>query len=264
MGKAGWIQPAGRSLRTHVLERHRLSQRASSDVEAGRLCLEHLPTLQPMQRSCTSCFSEVVKATQEKGFSGWGEEETGIAKENCEINLILSLSTGGQYLSVSEPKGKAGRVARLVLPLGHLAHAGDLCLSFRHKVSGLHSGLLQVFVRKTGVHGPAVWGRNGGHGWRQTQIKLQGSGLKSVIFKGEKGKGRTGEIALDDDRCLDWVLMLKPGLERCFHDTNHQENSGRDTFCHAKKLLKVKRTFFGAGNGHPTQMIAADRVTLSY
>ncbi|XP_062991724.1 nephronectin isoform X2 [Elgaria multicarinata webbii] len=107
-------------------------------------------------------------------------------------------SSGGQYLAISEPKGKIGRVARLVLPLGHLAHAGDLCLSFRHKVSGLHSGLLQVFVRKTGVHGPAVWGRNGGHGWRQTQITLQGSGIKSVIFKGEKGKGRTGEIGLDD------------------------------------------------------------------
>lgn len=83
-------------------------------------------------------------------------------------------------MSISEPKGKAGRIARLILPLGHLAHSGDLCLTFRHKVSGLHSGLLQVFVRKIGTHGLAVWGRNGGHGWRQTQITLQGSGIRSV------------------------------------------------------------------------------------
>ncbi|XP_060102954.1 nephronectin isoform X3 [Heteronotia binoei] len=107
-------------------------------------------------------------------------------------------ASGGQYLSLSEPKGKTGRAARLVLPLGHLGHSGNLCLSFRHKVSGLHSGLLQVFVRKSGAHGPAIWGRNSGHGWRQTQITLQGPGIKSVIFKGEKGKGRTGEIGLDD------------------------------------------------------------------
>ncbi|XP_050752282.1 nephronectin isoform X2 [Gymnogyps californianus] len=107
-------------------------------------------------------------------------------------------ASGGQYLTISDPKGKEGRAAHLILPLGHMAQAGDLCLSFRHKVPGLHSGALQVFVRKNGAHGPAVWGRNGGHGWRQTHITLRGLGIKSVIFKGEKGKGRTGDIGLDD------------------------------------------------------------------
>ncbi|KAJ7396936.1 nephronectin isoform X1 [Pitangus sulphuratus] len=106
--------------------------------------------------------------------------------------------SGGQYLTISDPKGKEGRAAHLILPLDHMAHARDLCLSFRHKVPGLHSGALQVFVRKNGAHGPAVWGRNGGHGWRQTHITLRGLGIKSVIFKGEKGKGRTGDIGLDD------------------------------------------------------------------
>ncbi|XP_032542630.1 nephronectin isoform X3 [Chiroxiphia lanceolata] len=106
--------------------------------------------------------------------------------------------SGGQYLTISDPKGQEGRAAHLILPLDHMAQARDLCLSFRHKVPGLHSGALQVFVRKNGAHGPAVWGRNGGHGWRQTHITLQGLGIKSVIFKGEKGKGRTGDIGLDD------------------------------------------------------------------
>uniref|UniRef100_A0A8D0SGH2 Nephronectin n=2 Tax=Sus scrofa TaxID=9823 RepID=A0A8D0SGH2_PIG len=105
---------------------------------------------------------------------------------------------GGQYLTVSAAKGPAGRAARLLLPLGHLLHSGDLCLSFRHKVTGLHSGTLQVFVRKHGAHGAALWGRNGGHGWRQTHITLRGADVKSVIFKGEKRRGHTGEIALDD------------------------------------------------------------------
>ncbi|XP_033016220.1 nephronectin isoform X4 [Lacerta agilis] len=134
------------------------------------------------------------------GLCGWMKEKD----DDLHWEPVKDAS-GGQYLSVSEPKGKSGQVARLVLPLGHLGHFGDLCLSFRHKVSGIHSGLLQVFVRKAGAHGPAVWGRNGGHGWRQTQISLQGSGIKSVIFKGEKGKGRTGEIGLDD-------VSLRKGL----------------------------------------------------
>ncbi|XP_054846171.1 nephronectin isoform X3 [Eublepharis macularius] len=129
----------------------------------------------------------------DSGLCGWLKEK----HDDLHWEPVKD-GTGGQYLSVSEPKGKAGRTARLVLPLGHLAHSGDLCLSFRHKVSGLHSGLLQVFVRKIGAHGPAIWGRNSGHGWRQTQITLHGTGIKSVIFKGEKGKGRTGEIGLDD------------------------------------------------------------------
>ncbi|XP_048366000.1 nephronectin isoform X2 [Sphaerodactylus townsendi] len=129
----------------------------------------------------------------DNGLCGWMKEK----RDDLHWEPVKDVS-GGQYLSVSEPKGKAGRVARLILPLGHLAHSGNLCLSFRHKVSGLHSGLLQVFVRKLGAHGTAVWGRNSGHGWRQTQITFQGSGIKSVIFKGEKGKGRTGEIGLDD------------------------------------------------------------------
>lgn len=91
------------------------------------------------------------------------------------------LCLGGKYLTVMEPKATSGKVARLVLPIGHLSHSGDLCLSFRHLVSGENSGKLQVYVRRSGVHGPAVWGRNGGgHGWGETHITLPGAGVRSV------------------------------------------------------------------------------------
>ncbi|KAM8808345.1 nephronectin [Eudromia elegans] len=106
--------------------------------------------------------------------------------------------SGGQYLTMSELKGQDRGTAHLVLPLGHAAQAGDLCLSFRHKVPGPHAGALYVFLRKSGAHGPALWGRKGGHGWRQTHLTLQGLGSKSIVFKGEKQKGRTGDIGLDD------------------------------------------------------------------
>ncbi|XP_070360642.1 nephronectin isoform X7 [Equus asinus] len=105
---------------------------------------------------------------------------------------------GGQYLTVSDAKGPGGRAARLVLPLEPLARPGALCLSFRHRVAGLHSGSLQVLARRHGAHAAALWGRNGGGGWRRTHITLRGADVKSVIFKGEKRRGHTGEIALDD------------------------------------------------------------------
>ncbi|XP_009866551.1 PREDICTED: nephronectin [Apaloderma vittatum] len=129
----------------------------------------------------------------DSGLCGWLKDKD----DNLHWEPVRDES-GGQYLTISDPQGKEGRAAHLILPLAHAAQAGDLCLSFRHKVPGLQSAALQVFVRKNGAHGPAVWGRNGGHGWRQTHITLGGLGIKSVIFKGEKGKGRTGDIGLDD------------------------------------------------------------------
>ncbi|XP_008588550.1 PREDICTED: nephronectin isoform X1 [Galeopterus variegatus] len=129
----------------------------------------------------------------DQGLCGW------IREKDSDLHWEpIRDPAGGQYLTVSAAKAPGGKAARLVLPLGHLMHSGDLCLSFRHKVTGLHSGTLQVFVRKHGAHGAALWGRNGGHGWRQTQITLREADVKSVIFKGEKRRGHTGEIGLDD------------------------------------------------------------------
>ncbi|KFZ63603.1 Nephronectin, partial [Podiceps cristatus] len=116
--------------------------------------------------------------TFESGLCGWSEA----GDEDVRWEPVRDVS-GGQYLTLSDPKGKEGRAAHLILPLGHVAQAGDLCLSFRHKVLGLHAGALQVFVRKSGARGPALWGRNGGHGWRQTHITLRGGGIKSVSTK---------------------------------------------------------------------------------
>lgn len=130
-------------------------------------------------------------------------------RTSCPCSFVLERGpafpiAGGQYLTVSAAKAPGGKAARLVLPLGHLMHSGDLCLSFRHKVTGLHSGTLQVFVRKHGAHGAALWGRNGGHGWRQTQITLRGADVKSVsrspnggsAFRGEPGNRPQRSLAL--------------------------------------------------------------------
>lgn len=108
-------------------------------------------------------------------------------------------AAGGKYLTIPEVFGKrGGRAALLALPLRQPVDSGELCLSFRHKLSGQHSGSLQVYVKRNGAHSPAVWGRTGGHDWRHTQITLWGAGLQSVILKGERLSERPGEIGLDD------------------------------------------------------------------
>ncbi|XP_063116670.1 nephronectin isoform X6 [Cavia porcellus] len=126
------------------------------------------------------------------GFCGW------IKEKDSDLHWEpVRDPAGGQYLTVAA-KAPGGRAARLVLPLGHLLHSGDLCLSFKHKVTGLHSGTLQVSVRRPGSHGAALWGRDSGRGWRWTHITLRGADIKSVIFKGERRHGHPGEIGLDD------------------------------------------------------------------
>uniref|UniRef100_A0A8C1YY89 Nephronectin a n=1 Tax=Cyprinus carpio TaxID=7962 RepID=A0A8C1YY89_CYPCA len=107
--------------------------------------------------------------------------------------------SGGRYLTISEGGEKrGGRGAQLILPLTMPWNEGNLCLAFRHNMAGHHVGMLQVFVQKGRQHSPAVWGRTGGNGWRSTQITIWGNGLESVVVKGERRRGRKGEIALDD------------------------------------------------------------------
>ncbi|XP_035377427.1 nephronectin [Electrophorus electricus] len=110
---------------------------------------------------------------------------------------------GGRYLIVPEATtGPSVKGARLTIPLAppliRIWQGGDLCLSFRHLLSGHHTGSLQVFVRKGQSHSPAIWTRTGGQGWRNTQITAWGRGLESVVLKGERRKG--GKIAVDDFR----------------------------------------------------------------
>lgn len=112
--------------------------------------------------------------------------------------------SGGQYLAVGEPRaGRIVRGARLNLPFGSVT--GPLCLSFRSRLIGHQAGTLQVFAKRGRGHSTALWTRTGGHGWRPAKVSLQGRGLSSIIIKGEKRKGRRGEVAIDD-------LSIRRGL----------------------------------------------------
>ncbi|XP_072552315.1 nephronectin [Salminus brasiliensis] len=110
---------------------------------------------------------------------------------------------GGRYLTVAEAvTGRRFKGARLTIPLAPPTtppwQGGDLCLAFKHRLHGHHIGSLQLFVRKGRIYSPAIWTRTGGQGWRHTQITLWGQGLESVVLKGDRRRGKSGEIAVDD------------------------------------------------------------------
>ncbi|XP_011821705.1 PREDICTED: nephronectin isoform X2 [Mandrillus leucophaeus] len=147
----------------------------AASTPPGGITVDNRVQIDP-QKPRGDVFSVLVHSCNfDHGLCGWIRE-----KDNDLHWEPIRDPAGGQYLTVSAAKAPGGKAARLVLPLGRLMHSGDLCLSFRHKVTGLHSGTLQVFVRKHSAHGAALWGRNGGHGWRQTQITLRGADIKSV------------------------------------------------------------------------------------
>ncbi|KAK0137141.1 Nephronectin [Merluccius polli] len=140
----------------------------------------------------------------DQGLCGWIKDKDGDLHWETTAD-----PAGGRYLTIPESaaaavaaggggRRRSGRGARLVLPLTPPWDQGNLCLSFRHSLGGHHVGVLQVFVKKGRQYSPAVWGRTGGSGWRHTQITLWGTGLESVILKGERGRGKLGEMAVDD------------------------------------------------------------------
>ncbi|KAL4618193.1 nephronectin-like isoform X1 [Arapaima gigas] len=136
----------------------------------------------------------VLSCTFDNGLCGWIRDREGDLHWETTAD-----PSGGKYLTIPEVEGKRrGRGAQLVLPLTEPWNSGNICLSFRHKLQGHHVGVLQVFVGKGKQNSPAVWGRTGGNGWRSTQITLWAAGLESVILKGERGRGRSGEMAIDD------------------------------------------------------------------
>uniref|UniRef100_A0A3P8YLB3 Nephronectin a n=1 Tax=Esox lucius TaxID=8010 RepID=A0A3P8YLB3_ESOLU len=139
-------------------------------------------------------FAGYLSCSFDNGLCGWIRDKDGDLHWETTPD-----PSGGKYLTIPDVGNKrSGRGARLVLPLSPPWNNGNLCLSFRHKLAGHHVGMLQVFVKNGKQYSPAVWGRTGGSGWRHTQITLWSTGLESVILKGERGRGRSGEMAVDD------------------------------------------------------------------
>ncbi|NXA11568.1 EGFL6 protein, partial [Sapayoa aenigma] len=106
----------------------------------------------------------------------------------------------GYYMAVPAFVGHKKDVGRLKLLLADLKPKSSYCLIFSYRLAGEKVGKLRVFLanKKTAP----VWEQNKGKDerWRTGKIEIfQGAETtNNVTFESERGKGKTGEIGVDN------------------------------------------------------------------
>ncbi|KAM6143727.1 epidermal growth factor-like protein 6 isoform 2-T2 [Erethizon dorsatum] len=110
----------------------------------------------------------------------------------------------GYYMAVPASAGHRKDIGRLKLLLPNLQPQSNFCLLFDYRLVGDKVGKLRVFVKNG--NNVLVWEetKSEDERWKTGKIQLyQGiDTTKRIIFEAERGKGKTGEIAVDS------VLLL--------------------------------------------------------
>ncbi|XP_027464361.1 epidermal growth factor-like protein 6 isoform X1 [Zalophus californianus] len=105
----------------------------------------------------------------------------------------------GYYMAVPALVGRKKDVGRLKLLLPDLQPQSNFCLLFDYRLAGDKVGKLRVFVKNS--NNAQAWEetRSEDERWKTGKIQFhQGIGTtKSIIFEAERGKGKSGEIAVD-------------------------------------------------------------------
>ncbi|KAM4045193.1 epidermal growth factor-like protein 6 [Anomaloglossus baeobatrachus] len=106
----------------------------------------------------------------------------------------------GFYLSVPGTVGHKKAVGRLRLPLTNLRTNSKSCLIFTYRLVGEKIGKLLVYINE---NNSPIWEENRSKdgGWRIARIEIpetQDRSSNKIIFESERGKGKNGEMALDN------------------------------------------------------------------
>ncbi|XP_006892479.1 PREDICTED: epidermal growth factor-like protein 6 [Elephantulus edwardii] len=105
----------------------------------------------------------------------------------------------GYYMAVPALVGHKKDIGRLKLILPNLQPQSNFCLLFDYRLAGDKVGKLRVFVKNS--NNVLAWEetKSKDEQWKTGKIQLyQGMDTtKSIIFEAERGKGRSGEIAVD-------------------------------------------------------------------
>ncbi|XP_005409265.1 PREDICTED: epidermal growth factor-like protein 6 [Chinchilla lanigera] len=121
----------------------------------------------------------------------------------------------GYYMAVPALAGHRKDIGRLKLLLPNLQPQSNFCLLFDYRLAGEKVGKLRVFVKNS--NNVLAWEetKSEDERWKTGKIQLyQGiDATKSIIFEAERGKGKTGEIAVDSvlllsDSCPSGLLTV--------------------------------------------------------
>ncbi|XP_045393519.1 epidermal growth factor-like protein 6 [Lemur catta] len=105
----------------------------------------------------------------------------------------------GYYMAVSALGGHKKDIGRLKLLLPDMQPQSNFCLLFDYRLAGDKVGKLRVFLKNS--NDALAWEetRSEDGRWKTGKIQLYQvtDTTKSIIFEAERGKGKTGEIAVD-------------------------------------------------------------------
>ncbi|KAM4683557.1 epidermal growth factor-like protein 6 [Amazona ochrocephala] len=163
----------------------------------------------PAQRKAPMSRPEQeVDCSFSRGVCDWKQD----ADDDFDWNPADRDKGDGYYMAVPGFVGHKKDMGRLNLLLTNLKPKSSYCLIFSYRLAGERVGKLRVFLANKK---PApVWEENKGKDekWRTGKVEIfQGAETtNSVTFESERGKGKTGEIGVDN-------VILISGL--CPEDT---------------------------------------------
>ncbi|XP_055987262.1 epidermal growth factor-like protein 6 [Sorex fumeus] len=136
-----------------------------------------------------------VDCSFDHGACDWKQDK----KDDFDWNPADRDNAVGYYMAVPALVGRKKDIGRLKLLLPDLQPLSNFCLLFNYRLSGDKVGKLRVFVKNS--NNVLAWEetRSEDERWKTGTVQLyQGTDTtKSIIFEAERGKGKTGEIAVD-------------------------------------------------------------------
>ncbi|XP_013000340.1 epidermal growth factor-like protein 6 isoform X1 [Cavia porcellus] len=177
--------------------------------EAGNLGLDLVPRKTLSSRlEYKAGLNISADCSFDNGVCDWKQDR----EDDFDWNPADRDNAVGYYMTVPALAGHRKDIGRLKLLLPNLQPQSNFCLLFDYRLAGDKVGKLRVFVKNS--NNALAWEetKSEDEKWKTGKIQLhQGiDATKSIIFEAERGKGKTGEIAVDG------VLLLSgscpPGL----------------------------------------------------
>ncbi|XP_068121412.1 epidermal growth factor-like protein 6 [Hyperolius riggenbachi] len=136
-----------------------------------------------------------IDCSFDHGACDWKQE----TEDNFNWRRTERSQGTGFYMSVPANVGQKKDIGRLRLPLTYLKADRKICLTFTYQLLGERFGKLRVFVNDNSV--PAWEDHSKNEGWRIARLEIPKTQTKithTITFEAERGKGKMGEIALDN------------------------------------------------------------------
>ncbi|XP_043852353.1 epidermal growth factor-like protein 6 isoform X2 [Dromiciops gliroides] len=173
------------------------------EEEEGQIDLRNQIDPEQSLRGDVFYLNVSIDCSFDQGICDWKQD----TEDDFDWNPADRDNAVGYYMVVPAFVGHKKDVGRLTLLLNNLQPQSSSCLMFDYRLAGERVGTLKVLVKDKN-NAPAWEETSSEDGrWKTGKIQLY-HGIettKNIIFEAERGKGKTGEIAVD-------TVLLVSGL----------------------------------------------------